>query len=247
MSSESPGYVTRLLQFVWGIWAWIAFFTCIVIALVAALVIPGPDLRGRILAWLARAPFVLAAVPVTVRGLENLPDQPAVIVGNHMSYVDGFLLKGYLPRRFSFVIKGEFRNVPVASWLLKRAGSHFVERFEAAGSARDARNIVKAAKNGDSLCVFPEGTFREYPGVGRFRKGAFVAAIRAGMPVVPFVLGGCREMMPGVGMPKRVPLWLEILPPIMPDDPQFQSHAELAAEARARIMAVIDEPDLCED
>ncbi len=247
MTSRSPGYVTRFLQFLWGLWAWFAFLVSVAIALVFALIIPGPDLRGRILAWLSRAPFVLAGVPVTIRGLEHLPDQPSVIVGNHQSYVDGFLLKGYLPRRFSFVIKGEFRNVPVASWLLRRAGSHFVERFEAAGSARDARNIVKAAKDGDSLCVFPEGTFREYPGIGRFRKGAFVAAIKADMPIVPFVLVGPREMMPGVNIPKRVPLSVDILRPIMPDDPEYADHLQLAAEARKRIMAVTKEPDLCEE
>ena len=81
MTSRSPGYVTRFLQFLWGIWAWLAFLVCVAISLVFALIVPGPDLRGRILAWLSRAPFVLAGVPVTIRGLENLPPHAAAWSG----------------------------------------------------------------------------------------------------------------------------------------------------------------------
>ena len=213
-----------------------------------ALLVPGAKRRARYLAGTARAVFVLSGAKVAVEGLENLPEGHCVVVANHASYLDGVLLKGYLPARFSFVIKGEMRDIPIVHFLLRRAGSRFVERFEAAGSTRDARQLVKAAKGGESIAFFAEGTFREYPGVARFRPGAFVAATKGKMPVVPVVIWGTREMHPGEPkLPKPVPLRVKILPPIMPDDPVFENNRELAEASRQQIIAVLGEPDLCVD
>lgn len=248
MSRESQGLVTTLAHGVWGVWALFAFGLCILLALLVALFLPGPTLRARILTGVSRAPFVLSGASVTVRGMEHLPAGHAVVVANHASYVDGFLLKGYLPSRFSFVIKGEMRRVPVVHFVLRRAGSRFVERFESAGSARDARRIVKAAQGGESLAFFPEGTFRPHPGIGRFRPGAFVAAVRGRMPVVPVAIAGTRDMMRGgLRIPRRVPLTIDILPPISPGDPDYLNHRDLALAARRRVREALDEPDLSSD
>lgn len=246
MKKEAVSFVTRLGEILFGLWGWTMFSLCVLVGLLVALVVPGKTLRGWLLAGTTRAIFVLSGASVTVRGIENLPTGHCVVVANHASYLDGFLLKGYLPARFSFVIKGEMRDIPIVHFLLRRAGSKFVERFEAAGSSRDARNIVKAAKGGESLAFFAEGTFREYPGVGRFRPGAFVAAVRGSMPIVPVSISGTREMHPGQPkLPRPVPVRIDILPPIDPDDPAFANHRELAEKARQRILGVLDEPDLC--
>ena len=89
------------------------------------------DRRARWLAGVTKAIFVLSGLPVDVHGNDNLPQCDCVVVSNHASYVDGFLLKGFLPGRFSFVIKGEMRSIPVVHFLLRRAGSRFVDRGEA--------------------------------------------------------------------------------------------------------------------
>lgn len=248
MSPTSAGSVTRWREILFGVWGWIVFSLSVVIGLLIALLVPGAERRMRYLAGTCRAVFAFSGANVSVEGLENLPEGHSVIVANHASYLDGVLLKGYLPGRFSFVIKGEMRDVPIVHFLLRRAGSKFVERFEAAGSARDARAIVKAAKGGDSIAFFAEGTFREYPGVARFRPGAFVAAIKGQMPIVPIVIQGTREMHPGEPkLPKPVPLRMIILPAIPPTHPAFADHRELAETTRQQIIAVLGEPDLCAD
>ena len=248
MSPQSVGFVTRWREILFGLWGWTVFSLCILFGLLVALLVPGAKRRARYLAGTARAVFVLSGAKVAVEGLENLPEGHCVVVANHASYLDGVLLKGYLPARFSFVIKGEMRDIPIVHFLLRRAGSRFVERFEAAGSTRDARQLVKAAKGGESIAFFAEGTFREYPGVARFRPGAFVAATKGKMPVVPVVIWGTREMHPGEPkLPKPVPLRVKILPPIMPDDPVFENNRELAEASRQQIIAVLGEPDLCVD
>jgi 1-acyl-sn-glycerol-3-phosphate acyltransferase len=140
------------------------------------------------------------------------------------------------------------REIPIVHFLLRRAGSKFVERFTAAGSARDARLIVKAAQNGESLAFFPEGTFVAEAGVGRFRPGAFVAAIRGAMPVVPIAISGTRHMLPsGRMLPRRARLRIDILTPIAADDADVQNHRSLAEESRRRIVAALNEPDLLEN
>ncbi len=239
-------YVTYPLRILYGLYGWFVFGLCCLLGLVFALFVPVARWRQRLISWASRMIFVLAGVPPRIAGLDKLPEGGAVVVANHASYVDGPLLNGYLPHHFSFVIKGEMRDVPIAHFLLRRSGSRFVERHEQGGSSRDARHIVKAAKGGQALGFFPEGTFRAEPGVGRFRPGAFVAAVRGDMPVVPVAILNTRELLrDGWLLPRPVRPRIEVLDPIFPDDPAFANHRELAEAARQRILAVLGEPDLC--
>jgi 1-acyl-sn-glycerol-3-phosphate acyltransferase len=238
-------WVTRCLHGIWGILAWLSFAVAVLFALLVAIFVPGHKRRQHLAALAAKAPFVLAGVKVEITGLSNLPTDNCIVVANHASYVDGLLLKGYLPSRFNFVIKGELRDIPIAHFLLRRVGAKFVERTEMSGSARDARQIVKAAQNGESLAFFPEGTFREERGVGHFRPGAFVAAVRGELPVVPIAISGTRYMMPSERMlPRPNLLRFDILTAIAPGDPGFSDSRTLAETARQQILSVLAEPDL---
>jgi 1-acyl-sn-glycerol-3-phosphate acyltransferase len=238
-------YVTRIGDVLFGVYAAVVFVICVIFGLFVALLVPGADRRATWLANTTRAIFVLCATPVEVHGLHNLPAADCIVVSNHASYVDGFLLKGFLPARFSFVIKGEMRNIPLAHFLLRRAGSRFVERNDSTASSRDARQMVKAAQSGQSLAIFPEGTFQREPGLMRLRAGAFVAAVRGQMPIVPVVISGTRYMLPAKRyLPRYGRIRVDILAPITPDHASYSHHRELAKTVRQRIIAVLDEPDL---
>jgi len=238
-------WVTRGFHVLWGIYAWLAFSAAVLAALLAAIFVPGMNRRQRVAATLARALFIVTGTRVTVTGVDNLPPDHCIVVANHASYVDGVLLKAYLPGRFNFVIKGEMRDIPVAHFLLRRSGSKFVERKQLSGSARDARQIVKAAQDGVSLVFFPEGTFRKERGVGRFRGGAFVAAVRGELPVIPVAISGTRYLLPaGRFLPRPNRLRIDILAAIAPGDPDFSGSSVLAEAARQKILIVLDEPDL---
>ena len=238
-------WVTHIANFLWGLWAWLCIALACISSLVVALVVPGARRRQKLVTFVTKMVFVLAGVKVTVRGIDNLPTDSCVVVANHASYIDGILLNGYLPARFGFVIKGEMRDIPVVHFLLRRSGSKFVERKETTGSSRDARQLVKAAKGGESLGFFPEGTFQLQPGVARFRPGAFVAAVKGDMPVVPVAISGTRAMLPsGRLLPRQTELTVDILPAIAPGDPDFESPRKLAEAARQRILAALGEPEL---
>ena len=248
MTANSTGSRTGLLGAIYGIYTWIAFITCLVFAIIVALIVPGLDRRRRWVTAISRAPFMLAGIHTTVRGLEKLPESSCIVVANHSSYIDGVLVQAYLPPRFSYVIKGEMGQVPVAGFLLRRIGSKFVERFDTSGSARDARQLLKAASAGESLGFFPEGTFVEEPGLGKFRPGAFAAAIKAGVPVVPVVISGTRHVLPaGRILPRHGHFRIDILNPLDRSNPAYGDSRALAAEARRNILEVLDEPDLLAD
>ena len=238
-------WVTRLIEMAWGLYGLLCFALACIFSLFVALLVPGMLRRQRLVTWAARMVFVLAGVDVTVRGIDNLPPDSSIVVANHASFIDGVLLNGYLPARFGFVIKGEMRDIPVVHFLLRRSGSKFVERKEARGSSRDARLLVKAAKGGESLGFFPEGTFRLERGVARFRAGAFVAAIKGELPVVPIAISGTREMLPsGRWLPRPARLTIDVLPAIAPGDEDFSDHRHLAEASRQQIIAALGEPDL---
>jgi 1-acyl-sn-glycerol-3-phosphate acyltransferase len=238
-------WFTRFLEMLWGLFAWLFFGLLVLFCFIALLIVPSAGMRQKLATWTARMAFVVPRADVKVRGIDHLPTAECVVVANHASYVDGPLLKGYLPWRFNFVIKGEFRKFPPAHFFLLRSGAKLVERKDIKGSTRDARQLVKAALRGESLGFFPEGTFRKEPGVGRFRPGAFVAARRGDIPVVPVAIHGTRYVLPlGTFLPRRGPMVIDILPTIGPGDAAYEDSNTLAEEARQRILAVLDEPDI---
>ena len=245
MNSALPSRRRGPGGYLFAIYAWVVFVLFAFVAVLSATLLPGLERRRRWVSASARMPFTFTGVPVDVSGLDKLPVGDCVVVANHASYLDGVLLQAYLPPHFSYVIKREVRDLPVMGFLLKRIGSKFVDRFDASASARDARHLLKAARGGESLAFFPEGTFIAEPGLGRFRPGAFAAATRAGIPLVPVVISGSRHMLPAeTVLPRYGRLRIDILDPIDESEPAWGNNRELAALARERILTVLDEPDL---
>lgn len=233
------------LRLAWGAYCWILFTVLLLGAIVLALVMPSLELRRDGSRVMAKLFFRLAGLPLAVTGRERLPSRPAVVVANHSSYVDGPLLYAVLPSRFGFVIKKEIVDIPLAGFLLRRLGHEFVDRHNRSESAKDARRILKAAAGGGSVAFFPEGTFSERPGLGKFHSGAFVTATRLGMPVVPVVIHGARRVLRAeTWLPWRAPLRVEILEPIEPPAAgEADAVLRLKETARQRILERLGEPD----
>jgi 1-acyl-sn-glycerol-3-phosphate acyltransferase len=188
--------------------------------------------RRRLVAGAFSRAFLRAVgIPFAVEGLDRLPEVPCVVVANHASYIDGLVAAAALPPDFAFVIKKEMVRVPLASLLLRRLGSQFVERFDRHKGGVDARRVLKLAATGQSLVFFPEGTFNENPEVGRFLGGAFTTAARSGMPVVAMAIHGTRAVMPPVGFAiHRLPIRVEILEVLSSGDARQRSR-ELISRA----------------
>jgi 1-acyl-sn-glycerol-3-phosphate acyltransferase len=234
----------RVLWSIYGIVALAAFWLLLVVASVLALIVPRLDWRRSVTRALARVALAVLGLRVTVNGLGNLPEGSCVVAANHASYLDGIVLKATLPPRFSFVIKREASRMPVAGLLMKRIGSEFVDRHSSSGRQRDARRVIKRAEQGHSLVFFPEGTFDEQPGLKRFHIGAFAAAARGGVPVVPTIIHGARRALPNraiITRPGRIVV--EILEPLTAEG-TAGTPDQLRDETRRRMLERLDEPDL---
>jgi 1-acyl-sn-glycerol-3-phosphate acyltransferase len=196
--------------------------------------------------YMARAFLWLSGIPVVVRGLENLPAGPAVIAPNHKSYMDGVVLMSVLKyNRYAYVAKSEFLGNFIMKTFLGGIGSVFVERFDVQKSAENADELVAAARQGVSLLLFPEGTFRHQAGLLPFRTGAFQVAVQAGIPVVPVGLRGVRSLLrEGTWYLRRSTVSVSFAPPIMPDGSDWNAAVRLRDRVRAEILKRCGEPDL---
>jgi 1-acyl-sn-glycerol-3-phosphate acyltransferase len=202
MPEQNPRQIHLLAHALVGACAWLAFLLVGIVSLIPLLLLPTLPARRRLIRWVARISLFCMGMRISSSGLDQMP-LPCIVVANHESYLDGVLLAATLPPVFGFVIKREMQRVPVAGWLLTRIGAHFVARNNGSGSKSDALRVLRSASSGQPLAFFPEGTFRREPGMLPFHNGAFVAAQRAGLPLVPLVIRGTRRCMP----PKRPLPW----------------------------------------
>ena len=237
-----PNLKSMLARAVYGPYVWLTLAAAVIPTLALLLITPTLAARRHVAHWGARVFFVLIGSPIRVEGAGNLSDEPCVVVANHASYLDG-ILRQPCRRKFTFLIKAEMTSVPLAGFILKRIGSAFVKRGETSHRLRTGRRLLKGAMQGESLAFFPEGTFDGTPGLKPFRPGAFAAAWRAGLPVVPIVISGSRHMLPAkvwLCAPGRISI--TICEPV--DSDALESASELAAVSRTRMLEYLGEPDL---
>ena len=144
-------------------------------------------------AW-ARLIVATTGVRVRVTGLEHLETgRSYVFAANHQSIYDIPILFSAIPAQLRIVAKQSLGRIPFMGWHLRRAGHLLVNRRNpGADIVQKMRRLVGESS---SLIVFPEGTRSVDGTVGRFKKGPFLVAIDAGLPIVPVSVAGSRHVM----------------------------------------------------
>jgi 1-acyl-sn-glycerol-3-phosphate acyltransferase len=238
-----PQMVTDVLyaSYAWALFGLIAPVTWLLVAL-----LPQPGWRWTVARASMRLLAFLSQTPIVVHGLDNIPkDRPIVLVANHLSYLDGFVLVAALPIEFGFVAKVELKDYLTIRMLLSRMDVEFIERFDIERGVADARRVAQAAARGKSLLFFPEGTFQRMPGLLPFHMGAFVTSAEAGMPVVPVTIRGARsKLRSGSLLPRRGAVSVTVGKPITPKGSDWSAAIELRDAAREDILRHCGEPDL---
>ena len=185
----------------------------------------------------SRMCYWMMFIPVSIDGTEHIqPNQSYVFVSNHQSMYDVWLIYGWLPVVFKWLMKAEIRRIPFVGTACKAAGHIFVDRRKAKASMASLLEIEKQLSNGVCTVIFPEGTRTEDGEVGRFKRGAFQIALELNLPVIPLSLTGCFEVMPkGQPYVTRHPVHMHIGEPI--DLKQFKDE-EGNIDGNAAIEAV---------
>ena len=178
-------------------------------------------------------------LPVSVDGEEHIqPGQSYVFVSNHQSMFDVWLIYGWLPVIFKWLMKAELRKVPFVGTGCKAAGHIFVDRRNAKAAMESLKEVEKQLVDGVCTVIFPEGTRSLNGEVGRFKRGAFQIALDLGLPVIPLSLTGCFEVLPkGKPYVHRVPVHMHIGEPI--DLKQFTEPNEAIEAVRDAVLAGI--------
>jgi len=139
------------------------------------------------------------ATPMLVRtaGRRNIDkNQSYVIVSNHQSQYDIFVLYGWLGIDFKWVMKIELRKVPVLGIACEKIGHIFIDRSNTEAALRSLDEAKGKIVNGTSVIFFPEGTRSRDGNLARFKKGAFKMALDLGIPILPVTISGTRAILP---------------------------------------------------
>ncbi len=185
----------------------------------------------------SRSFFWLMFLPVSVDGQEHIvPGQSYVFVANHQSMFDVWLVYGWLPVIFKWLMKAELRKVPFVGTGCKAAGHIFIDRRNTKAAMESLKEVEKQLVNGVCTVIFPEGTRSLNGEVGRFKRGAFQIAWDLGLPIIPLSLDGCYEVLPkGKPFVYHAPVHMHIGEPI--DLKQFSNPNEAIEAVRNAVIA----------
>lgn len=151
-----------------------------------------PDIRARVGQWAVRWGFkgvlLAAGVKVKVKGLENIPKEAVLFVGNHRSFFDIPVIYSTVPLLTAFVSKKQVKKVPFLSWWMTCINCLFLDRQDVKQALQMVLAGIELIKNGTSVCIMPEGTRNHEDEMLPFKEGSFKMAEKTGCPIVPIAM-----------------------------------------------------------
>jgi len=193
-----------------------------------------------------RAGLAMVGVRVKVSGLEHLdPHQTYIFTPNHQSLIEVPLFVTYLGRNPAYLGKKEIFKYPVFGYGIRLIGVVPVDRSNSPAAVESAKLATENLRRGKSYVVYPEGTRSRDGRMLPFKKGAFMMALDAGVPVVPVTVSGATKIMPK-GEVKVFPSTVRITvhEPISTVGYSRENVGELIEKTRAQIFSALDETEL---
>lgn len=147
--------------------------------------------------WWSRFNCFMTPMRVKVVGRENVrKNQSYIVVSNHQSLFDIFVLFGWLNIDLKWVIKKELRSFPVFGYAAEKGGNILIDRSNPKEAYRSLERARQKCTGGTSLIILPEGTRSRTGELGEFKKGAFWLAQQLDLPILPVSIAGTRSILP---------------------------------------------------
>lgn len=144
----------------------------------------------------ARLGLAMNSVNVTIAGAEHLPDGPAIFMSNHQSNFDIFALLAALPRQIHWIAKKELFDIPLFGPSMRRGGYIPLDRGDGRKALQSMDEAAAMIRQGKSVVLFPEGTRTPDGSLLPFKRGGFILARKAVVPVVPVTINGSGRINP---------------------------------------------------
>lgn len=192
-----------------------------------------PRVWSRVILW-------AAGIKTVVHNPERMAGtEPRVYLSNHLSWFDIPALAGALPR-YKFVAKAELFKIPVFGPAIKAIGMVPMERQNRKAAFEAYKVAADKIRSGSSVVVFPEGTRGQSYAIRPFKKGPFVLAIAAGVPIVPVLLHGTYDVLPKGGWLVRSGQFdIHLLEPVPTAGLDYSAREELAEKVRSQIVEAL--------
>lgn len=180
-----------------------------------------------------------AGVEVVEHGAENSGGAQRIFVANHVSWCDIPALATIMTR-FKFVVKSELQRIPIFGAAIRAIGSVYVDRDNRSSSVESLRMAAEKIQQGASVVIFAEGTRGTQYALRPFKKGAFVLAINAQVPIVPIVMHGAIAILPRGGFRARAGrVNVHFLEPVPTEGLTYEDRNTLAVTVRDRMAALL--------
>lgn len=205
------------------------------------------DSSGRLYAWharlWARLGLALNGINVTLTGTEHLPDGPVIFMSNHQSNFDILTLLAAMPRQIHWIAKKELFEIPVFGPSMRRGGYIPLDRGDGRKALKSMDEAAATIQQGKSVVLFPEGTRTSDGNLLPFKRGGFILARKAAVPVIPVTINGSGKINPA----NQIRLYsgnihLTLHPPVVVPSELHRSEAEawLMETVRAQIESALE-------
>jgi len=180
----------------------------------------------------------LTGARVYVKGLSRPPwDEPFVMVGNHLSYLDFAMAMQISPVPIHFIATKGLRYIPAIGGGMRLMRMIFIDRSSPEKAYRSLQEAADKIAQGRHVLSYPEGGISRDGAMGPFKKGLFRLAVTAKVPVVPMVVRGTHEVLDCIGKrsrPGRVEM--EYLDPVSTEGYSEENIEELVRKVRERML-----------
>jgi 1-acyl-sn-glycerol-3-phosphate acyltransferase len=153
-----------------------------------------PEFLLRFVAWL----LVHFIYRLKRQGIENIPTQgPALLICNHVGFADAIVISAACPRPIRFIMESSIFKIPVVSAIFRgmKAIPVAPAKVDREVYERAFQTVAKELRDGELVCIFPEGRLTPDGEIGEFRSGMMRILEETPVPVVPLALSGLWDSM----------------------------------------------------